>query len=314
MNNTYIDKPIVSIIMNCRNGEEYLREAIDSIYAQSYKDWEIIFWDNASSDRSAAIAKNYGSKLRYFKSDRYLTLGMARNMALSKASGRYLAFLDSDDKWLPQKLERQVSLLEGRPDADFVYSNYFKLIMPQTGRLILALRGRQPEGDVFGSFLYYYPVNLQTVMVRTDVVNRLDIKFNDSFEVSEEFDLFMRILLKSSALYIDEPLAVYRIHRDMASRKLIHRYPIEVGRILDEFKKNDASIEQRYMPQIRRFEAKLGYYHARVYMEKGDLESARSSLAPYKYISIKFFILYIAAFFPPSLWRWLHQRKIKSNF
>ena len=74
----------VSVIMNCYNGEKYLNSAIDSIYNQTYLDWEIIFWDNASKDKSSSIALSYDSKLKYFKSKKTLSLGKARNKALSK--------------------------------------------------------------------------------------------------------------------------------------------------------------------------------------------------------------------------------------
>src|SRR3989338_4134513 len=77
--------PLVSVIMNCRNGERYLREALDSVYAQSYTNWEIIFWDNASTDGSADIAKSCGPKLRYFKSEQSFPLGKARNLAIAEA-------------------------------------------------------------------------------------------------------------------------------------------------------------------------------------------------------------------------------------
>ena len=109
--------------MNCRNGEEYLREAIDSIYTQDYKNWEIIFWDNASTDNSASIAKCYDKKLRYFKSDNDLTLGAARNLAMAEARGEYLTFLDCDDIWFPEKLKKQTLLLDTQSGADFIYSN-----------------------------------------------------------------------------------------------------------------------------------------------------------------------------------------------
>ena len=79
------NQPLVCVIMNCYNGEKYLREAIDSVYAQSYKNWEIIFWDNLSTDSSAKIAKSYDSKLRYFVGQETIPLGAARNKALSKS-------------------------------------------------------------------------------------------------------------------------------------------------------------------------------------------------------------------------------------
>lgn len=313
MNNTDSHNPLVSIIMNCRNAEEYLREALDSIYAQSYTNWEIIFWDNASTDGSAAVAKSYDSKLRYFKSDQGLTLGMARNLAMAEAKGRYLAFLDCDDKWLAQKLGKQVSVLESRNDIDFVYGNYFRVIMPKTDRLILGLRGRQPEGDVFGRFLYNYPVNLQTVMLRMDVINRLESKFDDNFEVSEEFDFFMRILFKTKALYIDEPLAIYRLHQNMSSQKLLHKYPVEMGYILDKLKKMDDSVKQKYAPQIKYYEAKLGYWYAKVEMERYNSKSARSRLEPYRFVDFNFLILYLFTYLPPVLWKWLHRYKMESK-
>ena len=99
-------KSCVSIIMNCYNGEKYLREAIDSVYAQSYKHWEIIFWDNASTDRTSQIAQSYDSRLRYFRAKVNTHLGPARNMALEKAKTTYIAFLDSDDIYLPNTLSR----------------------------------------------------------------------------------------------------------------------------------------------------------------------------------------------------------------
>src|SRR3989304_6187690 len=102
----------VSIIMNCLNCAKYLREAIDSIYAQTYKDWEIIFWDNASTDDSAVIAGNYDGRLRYFRDEEVVPLGKSRNLAMEKAGGEYIAFLDCDDKWMPEKLERQIPLFE----------------------------------------------------------------------------------------------------------------------------------------------------------------------------------------------------------
>ena len=101
-----IDKsPLVSVIMNCFNGEKYLRQAIDSIYTQSYKNWEIIFWDNASTDSSSLIAKGYDDRLKYFHTQKTTPLGLARNLALVKANGKYVSFLDCDDEYLPEKKE-----------------------------------------------------------------------------------------------------------------------------------------------------------------------------------------------------------------
>jgi len=305
---------LVSIIMNCRNSEKYLREAIDSIYSQTYKNWEIIFLDNASTDGSADIAKSYDRRLRYFKSGRALTLGKARNLAMAEARGQYLAFLDCDDKWLPRKLEREVSLLEARRDIDFVYTNYFRLIMPRADNLILGLKGKQPQGDVFSRFLYSYPVNQQTVMLRMEVINKLNAKFDDHIELSEELDFFMKILFRYHALYIDEPLVISRVHENMNSLRLLHKYPIEMEYIMEKFKKMDSSFERTYAPAIRYFEGKIGYWYARAEMERNNPGLARSKLAPHKFVDIKFFILYILTYFPPAVWKHAHRYKLEGRF
>lgn len=314
MNKDKIDKPLVSIIMNCRNAQAYLRQAIDSVFAQSYTNWEIVFLDNLSIDNSADIARSYGAKLRYFKTDSVLPLGHVRNLALEKAQGSYIAFLDCDDKWLADKLQKQVDLLERRKDIDFVYSNYFRLIMPEENHLILGLRGAQPQGDVFGKFLYNYPVNLQTVILRKNTLTKLNIKFDEGLEVSEDFAFFMKFLLKVKAYYIDEPLAVYRIHKEMNSQRLFHKYPQELEIILDKLKKSDSSIVEKYSSEINYYEAKLGYWYARALIEENNPKAARTRLAPYKFIDFKFLVLFFLTYLPVRFWRLIHRLKIENNF
>jgi glycosyltransferase involved in cell wall biosynthesis len=309
MSNVTDNNPLVSIIMNCRNGQEYLREAIDSIFAQSYINWEIIFWDNDSTDESPAIARSYGEKLRYFKSGQPLSLGKARNMALAEARGRYIAFLDCDDKWLVNKLDVQVDLLGKNQEFDFVYSNYYRQIASKANKLVLTLKGKQPEGDVFGQFLINYPAGLLTVMLRREAIKRMNAEFDEYLELSEEFDFFMRILLRSKALYINQPLAVYRIHPNMSSRKLIERHPFEMQYIFDKLKKLDTSIQEKYSSEFKYYQAKLGYWFAKAEMEKHGQKAARGELEDFKFVDFKFFSLYVLTYLPVFLWRWLHRYK-----
>jgi len=85
--------PKISVIMNCYNGARFVKEAIDSVYAQTFKDWEIVFWDNASTDGTAEIARSYDSRLRYFRAERNTPLGRARNLAMERATGDWIAFV-----------------------------------------------------------------------------------------------------------------------------------------------------------------------------------------------------------------------------
>ncbi len=105
--------PLVSVIMNVRNGASYLREALDSVLAQTFTDWELIVWDDCSTDNSAQIVSEYRDlRIRYFLSPEDTPLGKARDSAIRQASGEWLAFLDQDDVWLPRKLEMQMALAE----------------------------------------------------------------------------------------------------------------------------------------------------------------------------------------------------------
>lgn len=299
---------LVSVIMNCYNGERYLREAIDSIFAQSYVNWEIVFFDNASTDNSGAIARSYGEKLRYFCGEKTVPLGAARNAAINHASGDLIAFLDTDDRWLPDKLAWQVAVFNESPQTDFIYSNYYTL-QASTGRTALGLLRPQPEGDVFRAFLRHYPVNLQTVMVRSSALHRLSELLDPSLEVSEEYDLFMRLLYVSRARYLKQPTAVYRVHSQMSSIRHIDKYPVENRYILGKLRALVPDLDKRYPSEIVHLEAKIGYWHAAACMHNGNAGHARESLKPYIWNSPVFFALYLTTYFPPVVWNTLQQLK-----
>jgi len=107
------NRPLVSIIMNCHNGEHFLKDSINSIINQSYKNWELIFWDNKSTDNSRKILKLYNDKrIKYYYSNRYNTLYKSRNLAIKKAKGKFISFLDTDDMWGREKLRKQVNFLK----------------------------------------------------------------------------------------------------------------------------------------------------------------------------------------------------------
>ena len=92
--------PLVSVIMNSHNGEKFLRRSLNSLFRQSYNNWELVFFDNKSSDNSLKILNNYNSKkVRYFYSKKKLKLYDARNKAIKKAKGKFITFLDTDDSW-----------------------------------------------------------------------------------------------------------------------------------------------------------------------------------------------------------------------
>ena len=118
-----LNKPLVSVIVNCFNGEKYLKEALTSVLNQSYENWEIIFWDNRSTDNSKNILNYFKDRrIKYFFDEKHTTLYQARNLAIKKSNGELLAFIDADDIWEKNKLELQVPIFQNSK-ISLVYSN-----------------------------------------------------------------------------------------------------------------------------------------------------------------------------------------------
>jgi glycosyltransferase involved in cell wall biosynthesis len=210
--------PLVSVIMNCLNCGKYVREAIDSVFAQTYSAWEIIFWDNASKDCSGEIARSYGSRLRYFRGEETVPLGAARDHAVSQAQGEYVAILDCDDVWLPRNLALQMELAEARPDLGMVYTDCF--FVDAEGRILETWFSKFPppaDGDVLRGLLTgrnFIPC--LSVLMRTAAVRKVG-GFNHAFTYSEEYDLFLRMAMEYPMAHITEPLAKYRLHATNAT-------------------------------------------------------------------------------------------------
>lgn len=121
-----MNKPKVSVITPVYNAEKYLSETIESVLKQTYKSFEYLLIDDCSTDNSASIIKEFeekDSRVRYIKLSENSGAAVARNRGLEEAKGRYIAFVDSDDKWYPEKLERQLDFMENNHKA-FTYTNY----------------------------------------------------------------------------------------------------------------------------------------------------------------------------------------------
>lgn len=302
--------PKVSVNLCCYNSEKYLRETIQSVISQTYSDWELVVINDGSIDSTESIIlgfKNKGYPIIYHYQENK-GLGASRNRALNLSRGDYIAFIDHDDIWLAEKLAIQVSALEKNHDVDFIYSNFYSL---NNGRRTIFSKRRLPGGYVFDKFLRHYPVAVLTVMLRRKALNQLDHFFDEKLKLSEDFDLFMRLLRRSKALYIDKSLAVYRVHSNMSSLKFIEKWPDELTYIIEKLKRIDASVETKYRKELKYINAKIGYYRASAEMVKtnrlkADRLNAREYIRPFKWTDYKFVILFLLTFFPSKVWQKIH--------
>lgn len=215
-------QPLVSVIMNCYNSEKYLREAIDSVLAQTYQNWEVIFWDNQSTDRSVEIFKSYqDSRMKYFYAPEHTTLGQARNLAVEQAAGEWCAFLDCDDLWLPEKLEKQVVVANKYPDAVLVYGGT-KIILHKEaedtpwGKAISNFQSNNdvrelPEGQVFEKLLIRNFIPMVSAIVRRRAYWLVG-GINPNLKQAEDLDLFVKLSCKFEVRVVRSIICGYRVH------------------------------------------------------------------------------------------------------
>jgi glycosyltransferase involved in cell wall biosynthesis len=228
-----INQPLVTVVMNCYNGEKYLREAIDSVFAQTYANWEIIFWDNQSTDASAQIFKNYSDpRLKYHYAPAHTWLYEARNYAIQHANGEFLAFLDVDDWWSPEKLERQIPLFRDS-EVGMACSNFW-IVSERKNKSWARFNRPIPSGWVLDALLKEFFIGLLTLVVRRSAFDSLDYAFDPRYHVMGDSDLEVRLSTRWKLATVQEPLAYYRLHDANESAKHRERHVNEVENWLNE--------------------------------------------------------------------------------
>lgn len=223
-------EPLVSVIMNCYNSDTYLKEAINSVMAQTYQNLEIIFWDNQSTDKSAEIVKSYDDKrIKYFYAPTHTLLGEARNLAIEKASGEWIGILDCDDVWYENKLEIQLDdILD---EIGMIYSRA-EFLVEETGNSSLMAksikknyypkRKNLPSGNIFNELLYDCFIPLPSVLIKRDLFEKVG-GIDSSLKVAEDYDIFLKIANISHVKAIDEILCKYRVHGNNLSHANIEK-------------------------------------------------------------------------------------------
>lgn len=218
--------PKISVVMNCHNGEKYLKQSIKSVLKQSYKNLELIFYDNKSNDKSVSIAKSFKDKrVKIFHSKNYQKLYKARNSAIKKTTGKFISFLDTDDWWLKNKLISQVHFFKKNKNIKIVYSKFFNYNENTKNKKINTKN--LVSGKITQDLLSDYNVGILTVMICKSVFKKN--KFNTNYNIIGDFDFFVRLSLKYSFYAIDKPLANYRSHDNNFSK-------IKKNEYINEFK------------------------------------------------------------------------------
>ena len=236
---------LITIILNCYNGEKYLNDALRSILKQSYKNWELIFWDNKSTDKSKKIFKSFKDKrFRYFYSNKHTPLYEAKNLAIKKSKGSYLTFIDVDDVWEKNKLKEQIKLFSDER-VGVVYGNMW-IRNEINKRTKIYWKTELPSGMIYNKIIKNYCVGIISTMIRKNILNIRKNVFNVKYNHIGDFDLFIKLSKKYKFGVIQLPVATYRIHGKNLS--FINRKN-EIYELKDWFKNNEKKLkeEEKYL-------------------------------------------------------------------
>ncbi len=199
-------QPFVSVVIPAYNRRDMLQEAVDTVLAQTYADLELIVVDDGSSDDTTSVLTPYGDAVTLL-TQKNRGVSAARNLGVSRAKGSYVAFLDSDDLWLPDKLKRQVAFFKEHPTALVCQTE--EIWIKNGRRINPAKKHQKPSGMIFLPSLELCLVSPSAVMINKSFFLKMG-GFDESLPACEDYDLWLRISCRHPIYLIDEPLVIKR--------------------------------------------------------------------------------------------------------
>ena len=305
---------MISVIIPTYNSGAFISEAIHSVLCQTCTDYEIIVIDDGSTDNTREIIEKKFPQVRYF----YISnqgASKARNYGIQRARGEYIAFLDADDLWLQEKLEKQLKVFNADHELMMVFTEHRAFDANGFRKAMFSKKERLMKGDVVKNIFLYSYVALPTVMVRRKVFKEIGC-FEENLQVAEDDNLWMRIALKFRIHLLDEVLVHVRLRENSLTRT--------ARNLFDGGLKNIELIENKYPDLrkrlgrgiIRRKKSIIYNFYGYFFFSKGDYAMSKRYLMR----SITFYprmvsIIYcIFSFFPPSLVEKIRNGKRRYKF
>lgn len=244
--------PLVSVIVVVRNREASVARAIDSVLAQTYRPVELIVVDDGSTDGTRGVIERYGAALTLVAQP-HSGIYAARNRALRHARGELVAFIDSDDAWLPDKLAAQVPLLAGRPEVGLVFGDTVHVTEPRAGapRNGRTSFGEAPprRGRAARQFAACNFVPTCTVLVRRSCLDEIG-GFSESAKISADYLAWFRVALRHELDYVDRPVAEYTVHTAGVSFDLGRSLAARIRLFSDELARTDDPAARALLRQL----------------------------------------------------------------
>lgn len=257
---------LITVIIPTYNSAQYLTAAVESVLQQTFKDLEILIIDDGSKDNTSELVKSFGDKVRYIYQEN-AGVSIARNNGIKESKGKYVAFLDADDTWLPTKLEKQVKALKDNPDYKFCFSDFVgvdqnlqPIEMKRARLLNSAIKDLLLRGNVVGSIC--------AVLCERELFDEVG-GFDPKLSQCADWDMWIRLATLTDFLFIDEQLVTYRQHDSNMSRNAIlleqdSLCVLEKGFAMDSVPKEIKN--KRRVAFARNYMVLAGtYYHSKLY-------------------------------------------------
>ena len=265
----------VSVIVPTYNRAHMIAEAIDSVLNQTFKDFELIVVDNYSSDNTESVVKSYNdNRIRYFKNQNNGLVSINRNYGIEKSYGEYIAFLDDDDLWLPEKLEKQVELLDLNNGLGLVYSDSYVIDRNGNLREHTYFYGRKPvAGNALNELLQNNPIPLLTIVVKKEALNKVGV-FNPRYKIAQDYDLWLRIAEYYPIDFMEQPLTKFRVHSESSyQRNIVISYEEEL-QIMDYWLARINGEGKRVAGRIKKKKANLYLFLMSCHFKKHERRKA----------------------------------------
>ncbi len=264
--------PTVSVIIPTYNRANLVTKAIDSVLEQTFKDLEIIVIDDGSKDQTQEVLKSYQNKILYLYQENQ-GRASARNRGLEIAQGKYIAFLDSDDFWKPEKLHRQLHFFEQHPHYGVVATQCIVHVVDENLQTLKYVQGEEVHYELTYEKIFQRPfIKTPSVLIKRQCFEEIG-NFNEYYRLLEDIDIWLRLARKYHIGFINEPLTVYTRGHEKEKRDSLEA---RINRLQISEKNYDPSLISKrvYKKRISSLHAHIGKH----YIQRGEIQKGKESL------------------------------------
>ena len=309
----------VSVVIPAYNAAEFLPDSLASVFRQTYQPQEVLIVDDGSEDETSRVAQALEKRVRYLRKPRGGPAS-ARNLGIRAAQGEWIAFLDADDTWVPERLEQQLALAR-ETGADLVFSDALILTRGGAGaRRRFAQYGskvRLIAGNMGGVVAHPFELLLEigcfilttTVLVRRESLLRVGL-FDEDLYCGEDMDLWLRLAVDCRFAVVNQPLVVRRVHGRNISEDpwTVVSYELKV---CEKLESRHATLTPEWQTLLAKKRAHLYRQEASLYLQRDDIASARKSWARAVRLSGSpaLCLYWMMSFLPPMLLKTLRHSR-----